>query len=90
MKSRSATYIGFIWAPIEKEAIIKDHLANFHTTEFNKWRTNENEENKGGMQQKTHKVYKTNTKNQTMLPVTKCKIVSKLAPCAEWVKDTVS
>ena len=46
MKSRSATYIGFIWAPIEKEAIIKEHLTNFHTTEFNKWRTNENEENK--------------------------------------------
>ena len=41
MKSRSATYIGFMWAPVEKENIIKEHLSNFHTTEFNKWRTGE-------------------------------------------------
>jgi len=41
MKSRSSTYIGFMWAPVEMEQVIKDHLLDFHTTEFNKWRTNE-------------------------------------------------
>lgn len=46
MKSRSSTYIGFMWAPVEKEAAIKEHLANFHTTEFNRWRTGENESHK--------------------------------------------
>ena len=46
MRSRTSTYIGFMWAPLEKEAAIKEHLANFHTTEFNKWRTNEEEAHK--------------------------------------------
>lgn len=46
MKSRSSTYIGFIWAPVEKEALIKEHLGNFHTTELNKWRTREEEQSK--------------------------------------------
>lgn len=46
MKSRSSTYIGFIWAPVEKEAIIKEHLGNFHTTELNKWRTREEEQSR--------------------------------------------
>ena len=41
MKSRSTTYIAFMWAPVENEAQIKEHLSNFHTTEFNRWRTNE-------------------------------------------------
>ena len=26
MKSRSSTYIGFMWAPLEKEEEIKDHI----------------------------------------------------------------
>ena len=46
MRSRTSTYIGFMWAPLEKEAAIKEHLANFHTTEFNKWRTSEAEAHK--------------------------------------------
>jgi vacuolar-type H+-ATPase subunit I/STV1 len=39
MKSRSATYIAFMWAPLEYESKIKDHLSEFHSTEFNKWKT---------------------------------------------------
>lgn len=41
MNARQSTFIGFIWAPVDKEAFIKDHLQNFSTTEFNRWNTNE-------------------------------------------------
>lgn len=39
MSARQSTYIGFIWAPVDQEAVIKEHLKNFATTEFNKWVT---------------------------------------------------
>jgi vacuolar-type H+-ATPase subunit I/STV1 len=42
MKLREANglYIGFLWAPIELEEVIKNELANFQTTEFTSWRSN--------------------------------------------------
>lgn len=40
MKARQATYIGFLWAPIEKESFIKESLMSFVSTEFSLWRPN--------------------------------------------------
>lgn len=34
MKSRSSTYIGFLWAPIEKEHVIQETISYFGSTEF--------------------------------------------------------
>jgi hypothetical protein len=36
MKLREANglYIGFLWAPVEIESVIKSELSNFSTTEF--------------------------------------------------------
>lgn len=34
MKSRSSTYIGFLWAPIEKEHVIQETISFFGSTEF--------------------------------------------------------
>ena len=42
MKGRASTYIGFLWAPIEKEAFVKEELMKFQTTEFSQWRSDPN------------------------------------------------
>jgi len=34
MKSRSSTYIGFLWAPIEKEHVIQETISFFGSTDF--------------------------------------------------------
>lgn len=41
MNQRQSTYIGFIWAPVDQEAYIKEQLKVFPTTEFNRWNTND-------------------------------------------------
>jgi len=39
LSRRQSTYIGFIWAPVDQEPHIKEHLQNYPTTEFNRWKT---------------------------------------------------
>lgn len=41
MKARSSTYIGFLWAPLEKEQIIQQTIEEFGTTEFKSVKRNE-------------------------------------------------
>jgi len=43
MKTRSTTYIGFLWAPIEKEQMIQATINQFPSTEFRQLKRNENE-----------------------------------------------
>jgi len=43
MKSRKATYIGFLWAPYEMQTMINEGLRNFQTTEFSCYRNNPDE-----------------------------------------------
>lgn len=40
MQMRGQHYIGFIWAPYELQGEISNHLAQFHTTNFNMYRDN--------------------------------------------------
>lgn len=43
MKTRSTTYIGFLWAPIEKEQLIQGTINQFPSTEFRQLKRNEDE-----------------------------------------------
>jgi len=42
MKSRKATYIGFMWAPFEQQTKINEGLREFQTTEFMAYREDVN------------------------------------------------
>jgi len=43
MKSRKATYIGFLWAPYEMQTMINEGLRDFQTTEFSCYRNDPDE-----------------------------------------------
>lgn len=43
MKARTSTYIGFLWAPVEKEQLIQETISQFNTTEFKQLRRNAEE-----------------------------------------------
>jgi len=38
LKLTRKTFIGYMWIPSEKEAVVAQKLQNFSTTEFSKWR----------------------------------------------------
>lgn len=42
LKLTRKTFIGYMWIPSEKEALVTQKLQNFSTTEFSKWRAQEN------------------------------------------------
>lgn len=60
MKLREANglYIGFLWAPVELEAVIRSELSNYQTTEFQSWRNPSEYENPHEIQPPTY--FKTN------------------------------
>lgn len=60
MKLREANglYIGFLWAPVELEAVIKSELTNFQTTEFQSWRASTDYDKPHDIQPPTY--FKTN------------------------------
>ena len=39
LRETNGLYIGFLWAPVELETVIKSELSAFSTTEFQSWRS---------------------------------------------------